>query len=205
MNPKGLFNNDNERRGVAPIIATLLMVAIAVVGGILIFVFAQGFFSSSQVEGPTIESVSLLGYDTRDVSALTNHAGTTITGIGSSTTNDNKLTPGANVAFYLKNTGSQTLVISSLKLAGEVLTFDGTTTFTNSTVGNGEYSILNGNAVSGADSAIATSTLTPGQETTVVAKVIDSPLKTGRSYTAELTTGNGATFKFDFIAGIQKG
>jgi len=35
------------RRGVAPVIATLLLVAIAVVGGSIIFVFAQGFFYKS--------------------------------------------------------------------------------------------------------------------------------------------------------------
>jgi archaeal type IV pilus assembly protein PilA len=196
------FNKDNERRGVAPIIATLLMVAIAVVGGILIFVFAQGFFSTSQVEGPAIESVTMIGYDTRDVADLRNHAGTTLTGIGSSTTNDNKLTPGANVAFYFKNTGTQTLVISSLKIAGETLSFVGDTTFDNSSADAGEFVILDGNAD---DAGIETSTLGAGQETTVIAKVIDSPLKTGRTYSAEITTGNGATFKFDFIAGISKG
>jgi archaeal type IV pilus assembly protein PilA len=202
MNPKGLFNNDNERRGVAPIIATLLMVAIAVVGGILIFVFAQGFFSSSQVEGPTIESVTMIGYDTRDVAALNNHAGTALSAFGSGTTNDNKITQASSVALYIKNTGTQTLVINSLKLAGETLTFDGTAGVTNSTLTAGEYAILDGNS---GTAAIATSTLTSGQETTIVAKVIDSPLKTGRTYTVDLTTGNGATFKFDFIAGINKG
>ena len=76
MNTKNGFMSRRERRGVAPIIVTLLMVAIAVVGGILIFVFAQGFFSSSQVEGPAIESVTMIGYDTRDVAAVENHAGT---------------------------------------------------------------------------------------------------------------------------------
>ena len=205
MNPKGLFNNDNERRGVAPIIATLLMVAIAVVGGILIFVFAQGFFSSSQVEGPAIESLTLLGYDARDFDdaiGLNNHAGTALVGIGSGTTNDNKLTSDAPIAFYFKNTGTQTLVLNTVKVAGETMTFDGTAAVTNTTLAAGEYAIMDGNDI---DTAITTSTLPAGAETTVVATVIDSPLKTGRTYSVEVTTGNGATFKFDFIAGINKG
>lgn len=39
------------RRGVAPVIATLLLVAIAVVGGSIIFVFAQGFFLIDKLAG----------------------------------------------------------------------------------------------------------------------------------------------------------
>ncbi|MFQ5572867.1 MAG: archaellin/type IV pilin N-terminal domain-containing protein, partial [Nitrosopumilaceae archaeon] len=61
-------NRNSRRRAVAEVIATLLLVAIAVVGGTIIFVFSQGFFSQSQVSGtPTIESVKILGYDARDV------------------------------------------------------------------------------------------------------------------------------------------
>ncbi|MEK0340135.1 MAG: archaellin/type IV pilin N-terminal domain-containing protein, partial [Nitrosopumilus sp.] len=40
------YNKLTSRRAVAPVIATLLLVAIAVVGGSIVFVFAQGFFSS---------------------------------------------------------------------------------------------------------------------------------------------------------------
>ena len=66
-----------NRRAVAPVIATLLMVAIAVVGGTIIFVFSQGFFSQLQISGnPSIESVKILGYDARDVDALRSHDGT---------------------------------------------------------------------------------------------------------------------------------
>ncbi len=73
LKPKELKTN---RRAVAPIIATLLMVAIAVVGGTIIFVFAQGFFSSSQISGvPTIEAIKVLGYDGRDATALQAHDG----------------------------------------------------------------------------------------------------------------------------------
>ncbi|HSB50681.1 MAG TPA: archaellin/type IV pilin N-terminal domain-containing protein, partial [Nitrosopumilaceae archaeon] len=63
---KTLEKQTRKNRAVAPVIATLLMVAIAVVGGTIIFVFAQGFFSQSQISGtPSIESVKILGYDAR--------------------------------------------------------------------------------------------------------------------------------------------
>ena len=66
----------NSHKAVAPVIATLLMVAIAVVGGTIIFVFAQGFFSSSQISGtPQIESLKIEGYDARAVDFLQMHDG----------------------------------------------------------------------------------------------------------------------------------
>ena len=61
-------NKLTSRRAVAPVIATLLLVAIAVVGGSIVFVFSQGFFSSAQISGaPQIESLQITGYDARDV------------------------------------------------------------------------------------------------------------------------------------------
>ena len=47
----GLGLKFHKRRAVAPIIATLLLVAIAVVGGSIIFVFSQGYFASAQISG----------------------------------------------------------------------------------------------------------------------------------------------------------
>jgi archaeal type IV pilus assembly protein PilA len=197
------FNKDNERRGVAPIIATLLMVAIAVVGGILIFVFAQGFFSNSQVEGPAIESVMLLGYDARDVETglLQSAAGSSLLGQDSADGSDNRISPDDEVAFYFKNTGTRDLVINTFKIAGETYTFTPTTPLAADNPDSGEYAIVDGNS----NSTLGITTLPAGAETTIVASIIDSPLKTGRSYGVEITTGNGAIFKFDFIAGINKG
>ena len=39
----------DKRKAVAPVIATLLLVAIAVVGGSILFIVSQGFFSSEQI------------------------------------------------------------------------------------------------------------------------------------------------------------
>ena len=69
-------NKLTSRRAVAPVIATLLLVAIAVVGGSIVFVFSQGFFSSAQISGaPTIESLQINGYDATDVTNLELHDG----------------------------------------------------------------------------------------------------------------------------------
>jgi flagellin-like protein len=65
-----------QSRGIAPVIATLLLVAIAVVGGSMIFVFAQEFFSESQISGtPSIELIKIIGYDTSDAEQVKAHDG----------------------------------------------------------------------------------------------------------------------------------
>ena len=52
------------------------MVAIAVVGGSVVFVFSQGFFSSAQISGaPQVESLQVVGYDASDVANLQIHDG----------------------------------------------------------------------------------------------------------------------------------
>ena len=59
------------RRAVAPIIATLLLVAIVAVGAGVIFAFSQGFFSEQQISSVgTIESLTVTGYDARDIADI---------------------------------------------------------------------------------------------------------------------------------------
>ena len=55
-----------SRRADATIIATLLLVAIAVVGGSILFGFSQGFFATAQVTGiPTIKLIQIVGLGQR--------------------------------------------------------------------------------------------------------------------------------------------
>ena len=97
-------NKLTSRRAVAPVIATLLLVAIAVVGGSIVFVFSQGFFSQAQVSGtPTIESLKFSGYDARDGADLTMHDGT-VTGLVMGNAS-NGLVTGERIAVYVQNQG----------------------------------------------------------------------------------------------------
>ncbi len=101
-----LEKRTRKHRAVAPVIATLLMVAIAVVGGTIIFVFSQGFFNQAQVSGtPTIESVKILGYDARDIASLIAHDGITM-GVAGSDPNAQGKNVGEYVVVYIKNDSS---------------------------------------------------------------------------------------------------
>ena len=118
-----------SRRAVAPVIATLLLVAIAVVGGSIIFVFSQGFFSSAQISGsPQIESVEITGYDASDVLTLQIHDGlctadcTTTSLFDGNVTNG--LVTGERVAVYLQNQSAQKVTLTEVRFAGTVYTYD---------------------------------------------------------------------------------
>ena len=123
-----------SKRAVAPVIATLLLVAIAVVGGSIIFVFSQGFFSSAQVSGaPQIESLEIVGYDMQDVDELTLHDGLCTSGTdpaaagcGGTAFDQNGtvgLEAGERIAVYLQNQSAQSVTLTELSVAGVVYTY----------------------------------------------------------------------------------
>jgi flagellin-like protein len=117
-------NKLTSRRAVAPVIATLLLVAIAVVGGSIVFVFSQGFFSSAQISGsPNIESLKIVGYDATDGPVLQIHDGLA-SGVnqGDPLVNDG-LVAGDRVAVYLQNQSVQKVTLSEIRLAGTVYSF----------------------------------------------------------------------------------
>ena len=209
-----------SRRAVAPIIATLLLIAIAVVGGSIIFVFSQGFFSSAQVSGaPQIESVRITGYDSRDTASLTLHDGLgTGTGIAQGLTN-NGLVKGERVAVYLQNNSVQKVTLSEIRLAGTVYSFApipggfidaNTSILLDSAGGVGKFTIAtNSNGVAGSETAASVLTTTaaelqPGQQATVILELAEN-VKTGRDAQFKLTTTNGAVFVGTVIAGQQSG
>ena len=198
-----------NRRAVAPVIATLLMVAIAVVGGTIIFVFSQGFFSQSQISGnPSIESVKILGYDARDVDALNSHDGTTMPALsaGNVTGPTNALgkNVGERVAIYVKNDSVQQILFSEIRLGGSVYTYDTQPAIVPTTDLNfidGEYEILlDSNTILQEQAG----TVQPGQTATIFVDLTDNyPI--GRDTQFKLTTTNGAVFVGTVVMGQNAG
>jgi flagellin-like protein len=117
-------NKITSRRAVSPIIATLLLVAIAVVGGSGVFAFSEEYFGSSQISGsPQIEFIRILGYDARDVEKLNLHDGNEILsknccGIANGIKNFDE-----RIAIYIQNNSVQPVVISELMFVGDVYSF----------------------------------------------------------------------------------
>jgi archaeal type IV pilus assembly protein PilA len=195
-----------NHRAVAPVIATLLMVAIAVVGGTIIFVFAQGFFSQSQISGtPTIEAVKILGYDARDVDFLKAHDNTDMAaGTGSDPTAIGK-NADERVAVYVKNDSVNQVLFTEIRLGGTVYSYDTSAALTAwdsaTDLIAGEYSVLTDSSSILSDQAAV---LNPGQSATILMDLEDD-FPIGRDTQFKLTTTNGAIFVGTVVMGQNSG
>jgi len=211
-----------SRRAVAPVIATLLLVAIAVVGGSIIFVFSQGFFSSAQVSGaPQIESIEIVGYDASDVEVLLLHDGIFTDGNNTSAEYDGKsianngegILQSERVAVYLQNQSAQRVTLDEISLAGNVYIYfvSGSATLAAAPLDGSEdglYEIVKqGDAVTPGD-AITLDGDVPimeaGEEVTIL-MTLSTQMSSGRDAQFKIETANGAVFVGTIIAGQQSG
>jgi len=209
-------NKMTSRRAVAPVIATLLLVAIAVVGGSIIFVFSQGFFSSAQISGsPNIESIKILGYDATDGNATQYHDGfvTNQTATGASASDG--LKAGEYIAVYLKNDSVNKVTFSEIRLAGEVYSYvdkGGANLPAYSTdigaTNTAEYTIVVEGYVDGTNHDItldsSSPSLQPGQQATMMIQ-LENDIKSGRDLQYKRTTSSGAVFVGTPQTGQQSG
>ena len=220
-------NKMTSRRAVAPVIATLLLVAIAVVGGSIIFVFSQGFFSSAQISGsPQIESIKILGYDATDGGIMQYHDGVLSSGtITSGPAPSDGLNTGEYIAIYVKNDSVNKVTFSEIRIAGTVYDYDEMSTASPSGLTNSvapaclavnddqldctEYTLVvqGFDAVANVNGVLidtAAPELQPGQEATIVV-ALDKDIKTGRDMQFKLSTSAGAVFVSTLNSGQQSG
>ena len=192
----------STHRAVAPVIATLLMVAIAVVGGSIIFVFSQEFFNQAQVSGtPIIESVKILGYDARDVALLDAHDGQQMTATASVPTNPGK-TVGEYVVVYIKNDSSGQVLFSEIRLGGAVYDYEFPGPVPDHTVAIiGNYVVMNNSTHTILDQA---GVAQPGETIGILFDLSDN-FPIGRDTQFKLTTTNGAVFVGTVIMGQNAG
>ena len=208
-------NKLTSRRAVAPVIATLLLVSIAVVGGSIVFVFSQGFFSSAQISGaPQIESLQINGYDATDVTNLQLHDGSLIEqsavpAVFSGVANDGLLT-GERVAVYVTNQGVSQAALTEVRFAGSIYTYataaDLDDFAANTFLDAQEFAIINkGIALDVAEvSQSPTAIIQPGQQATILLE-LEQDVQFGRDAQFKLTTANGAVFVGTVVAGQQSG
>lgn len=193
-------------RGVAPVIATLLLVAIAVVGGGIVFAYSQSFFSSSQISGkPTIEALKIVGYDARAVAIIQNQNGVDF-GAASGGDGDTLKELGEKVSVYIKNDSVQSVTLNELRFGGSIYTFANPAPATLSALASGSFTLAG--AAGGLGSELITSNsaavIQPGQTTSVVVSLSED-MKTGRDTQFKITTTNGAVFVGTVVVGQQSG
>jgi flagellin-like protein len=207
-----------RRRGVAPVIATLLLVAIAVVGGSMVFVFAQEFFGESQVSGtPTIEFIKIIGYDARDTEQVKAHDGIEILPTNCCGEADGLKNASERITIYLQNNSVKPVFISEIRISGIVYDF---TTYTVIPppfgIGKwdhaltkpqpGEYVILTGHdgTVGGDLPEFPAPIIQPGETITILAD-LDQSYNISRDAQFKLTTTNGAVFVSTIVIGQDSG
>jgi len=212
LKPKEL---KTSHRAVAPVIATLLMVAIAVVGGTIIFVFSQGFFSSSQISGtPQIESVKIHGYDARAVTNLQSHNGNDI--FATSGDADSNVEQGERIAVYITNDSVQKIILGEITFGGNEFGYVNVaaggmgvyTTVVATELRNTNYTVLSGTTPGGLgpDLLLAENAgeIRAGQTVTLILD-LDSDQRIGRGSQFKLVTSNGNVFVSTVSVGQQSG
>ena len=202
-------NNHSKKnhRAVAPIIATLLMIAIAVVGGVMIYVFTQGFFGNNSIAtSPFMDAVTMSGYDMREIPAaigITTHEHLNfatygdggILGMGES----------EEGTVFIKNIGQKPYTITKLEVNGRQMLFDGTGPLT-----SGEYGIItvpDAATINAGTTLREAPTILPGQEGTLVISfdgsgdADDNVAVNGRTISVKVTSASGSVYNFNVVIG----
>ena len=201
-----ILRKTKNRKAVSPIIATLLLVAIAVVGGALIFSFAQGYFTSSQTSGrPNIEQYKITGYDASDIGALKLHDGNAMTVVPLLTTTAGGLKQGDYVSVFVDNKSAQKITLTEVLFAGSKYTYVKGTAATVSAqaIANQQF-VMIPDAILENPSTASAAEIQPGQAVTLVLKMTED-IKDGRDVQLKLTTGNANVLVGTLIAGQQEG
>ena len=197
-----------NRKAVAPIIATLLLVAIAVVGGIIVFVWASGIFGSTAGTAlPTAESMQLIGYDARDVADLTGFTtgGPQVDNAQTGSNNKLAITAGATgefVVLKIRNTGTAEMLINKVVIMSVDHTWDSDTASATDVPGDGLFEVytkLSGNAASKSTPSIAS-----GEDARIAVKLsasLPDDVSVGRNLQMKIKTEQGSTFNFFLVTG----
>lgn len=188
-----------NRRAVAPIIATLILVAIAVVGGVMIFVFAQDFFGGESMTGPgTIDTISLAGYDLRDTTGnLKTHIATDQACTGCAAGGGLAVTDIG--AIYIKNSGATAVTIQSItindKKYGLVAKVDVIANFPSQ-----KFTVYTEILAGGLMQEQADATIAGADTGTIFFRSADE-IGAGRTISVTVTTGTGQEFSFNVVVG----
>jgi len=180
-----------SHRGIAGIIVSLILIAVAVVGGISVFMFTQGFISDTSVTAPTIDVIEIFGYDSRDSVNLFSHTGVAINNINTVASEDSVLGDGDAFALYLRNRGHTIIAISSIEVYGTSYTISTLPDCVADTVpANGEFSI----SFDGALDSCGEIDIVSGQEVTIYVRYdisTNGNVPLGRPIPVTVITGNG--------------
>jgi len=184
------------RRGVSPIIATLLLVAITIVGGSIVFYSSLENLATSQISGTIpIESISILGYDARDAPQFKVHDGGNVLEANSGGNGNGMCEQDERMSFYFKNESNNEIHLAELRFGGTIYTYANTDTLDSfgveSGIPGGTYDVwLSREGVNDVMLTDSRAVIESGDSATIVF-ALDKDYKLGRDTQLKLTTTNG--------------
>lgn len=168
--------NISQKKAVSPIIATLLLIAITVAAGVIVYVFVTGLSGNLTKSGgnQVTEQISLDSYNFQTTNYLT---------------------------MYLRNTGTSAVTVSAVYFNGVQADFLGSCGATAATLSS--TTIGTTITVSGSStSTIAATSTAESPQSTCQLNVYNFPaVSAGTSYQVKVVTSDGGLFPFNVIAG----
>ncbi len=192
-----------SHRGIAGIIVSLILIAVAVVGGISVFMFTQGFISDTSVAPPTIDVVEIFGYDTSDGDTLIPHVGGAAITINTGGA-DAILDGGDAFSIYIRNRGSGVVVLDSIEVYGDPYTVSTAVLCTTIVPVDGEFSVANDGALGNCGKT----SIASGAEVTIYIRYDDTTngdIALGRPIPITVITANGMEISKQITNGAQVG
>ena len=167
--------NVSQKKGVSPIIATLLLIAITVAAGVIVYVFVTGLSGTLTKSGgnQVTEQVSLDSYNFQSTNYLT---------------------------MYLRNTGTSTIEVSAVYFNGAQAVFQGTCGTSSATI-TGPTTVGTIIVTSGTNTISATTAAESPQNTCQLNVYNISGADAGTSYQVRVVTADGGIFPFNVVAG----
>jgi len=185
-----------------------LLVAIAVVGGSMIFVFAQGYFTETQVSGAIEpELVKIFGYDARDVSPLKIHNGLDILPASCCGVEDGIKSIDERITIYIQNNSAKSVTIEELRFGGVEYQYtleSNLGPWNPDPIGpqQGEYVIMTGpDGKNNGDILQESSPIIQAGEICTLVLDLDRNLKGGRDIQVKITTLKGNVFISTLLVG----
>lgn len=202
-------NKKRSQRAVAPVIATILLVAISVVGGTLVFAVSEDYNSYLQInDSYQLITLKITGFDARDISVLNLHDNLKVNnsinpGNFDGQTN-NGLREGERIAIYVQNNSITTVYFDEVLLGGKNYVFvsgDPLTAYDTAFMNPGEFVIATKGTTGVANLLTGgIAELNPGQEATFLLE-LQHDLKITRDAQIKITTTTGETFVSTILLG----
>ena len=171
-----------RRRAVSPIVATLLLIAISVAAGVIVYVFTTGLagtLTNSHVNQLT-EQMSLDAYNFQT-------------------------SPANFLTMYLRNTGTGAVTVNAIYFNGSPVNFYGTCgsglAGATSTTTVAATSFSSGSATTALTSAVFPTASPQGAQASCQLNVYGLTASAGTSYQVTIATVDGGKFIFNVVAG----